>query len=191
MTIPSPLERQKQKVALLEKECLELQEMLKYAQAKLEGMLEMDAFKASTTGSLAPFLWNSPLQVRRSEEVGSGEATIASKTPAKKRRRLVSDQWRKILLFIKTSDGVALDLIERFASVDGIERKLVRAQMAYYEKQGFIKKNENSDKFILTDAGFEVCGFQKDGMPSAINTEGLDFKSEAAGASDKDVSDLV
>lgn len=72
-----------------------------------------------------------------------------------RRRRPLSDQWRDVLLKVAEtgSTGAKMDDIVGYAN--GVERKLVRSQMRYYQKQKFVRRS--GERFIVTEAGIGAC----------------------------------
>ena len=166
-TSSSVIATQKRKISTLEDELRtneaqgnSIAESMKYERAKLDGMLELEAS--------SPALQPSFLQ-----SVSTLTATLnGSHAMPGKRRRPISAQWQPIFARIAEKNDATFDEIAGVASARSIDRKLVRSQIAYYAKKGYISKDGVTGKYSVTDIGRDVSGLETAGIVSTQKTRG-------------------
>jgi hypothetical protein len=141
-------------IADYRKRVASLEDELKVARTKLDGMEEMYvalqqknkaelSFVTLDAHTVEPPMQQSPLLAR----------------PTNKRRRPLSPQWSALLSVVNVKGAATLDEIDKIDPK--IERKLLRSQLGYYTKQGWLTKNESTGAYSLTEYGLDACGFQK------------------------------
>jgi hypothetical protein len=159
------LRKQSALISDLEFAAADIQQKLKLAQAKMDG-LEAAATAVGQNSSLPNLIRIIPQAengtdtkpIQSSQFVLTQESNKSHFSDGRKKRPL-QDQWKNILQYIGMTDGAKLyQISEKYPD---IKRKNIGSQLNYYGRQGYVLLDEGTGTYSLTDSGKVACGLPK------------------------------
>lgn len=138
-----------------------LEDELKVARTKLEGMEEMRAAVRKTTETGKTLVLDGQTVSNPNSSIGIPADKLMQEIVSNTNKRLgraLSPIWQSILAFVGKKGSATLDQIAAFKP--NIERKLIRSQLSYYTRQKIVNKDQFG-AYSLTEYGVAACGIEK------------------------------